>query len=152
MIDVQPARVRLYKMATGLPRDVVHRNGHSAVLERDAARQIDLDGLVNLPAAERRAGPAADQQNLVDVVVQNPAESFEMVSAETDRHCFGDPVADRVRMAEALALDDFDFLRSGREPFTRADDEVQAILRGDSRDAGSHIALTLYDSRLYIRG
>jgi hypothetical protein len=51
--------------------------------------QIDLDGLDHFSAAEHGAGGTADQQDLVDVVVENLAKLLKVVAAQVQADLLG---------------------------------------------------------------
>ena len=60
--------------------------------------------MIEIPMLARRA---ATQQHLVDVVVEDRAATLQIGPAEILRQGLGQRIADRIRMARALALDHF---------------------------------------------
>lgn len=85
-----------------------YRNSLTSVVASRTPGQINLHGFQEFAAAERRPRRASTEKDLVDVVVQYGAEPFKVVPAELNADAFRDRVADRVGMADALALNDFD--------------------------------------------
>ena len=83
-------------------------DGHLDALERRdrPARKEDLDRLDHLAAAECRSRRTAAEQNLVHVVMQDEAKALAMEAAEGHAERLGQGIADAVRMAQPLALDD----------------------------------------------
>ena len=71
-------------------------------------RAVADDQLHRLGDAARLEGlgtPAGDQERLVDVVMRDGAELVQVHAVEVDGDGFHEQVADRVRMAQPLALD-----------------------------------------------
>ena len=129
-VGVERRNVRAEPLAARLDGDLVDRNGLAAVVLRRTTREDDLDRLQDLAAAERGPRGAAAEQHLVDVVVEDRAEAPQVFAAQPHAEVLGDRVADRVGMAETLALDDLDLVRRGRERFLRADDELHRYVAG----------------------
>ena len=100
----------------------------SLIFLRGATSHINFDWLQNRPASEEGAGGTAAKENLVYVVMKDKAEVFEVITAQTHANLFGHPVADRVRVTDALALDDFNWLQCRRPGFKFANDEIQVCI------------------------
>jgi hypothetical protein len=64
-------------------------------------------------------------------VVEDHAEAIEVAAAELDADPLGDGVAERVWVAEPLALDDLDRLAIGRA-FERTEQQVHGALSSPS--------------------
>jgi len=101
--------------------NILDRNSFSSDLGCCAARQIDIDRAYDLPAAKLCNRAPAPQKGLVDVVVQDVAEAATVFTTESARERLGESVADRIRMAQALSLDDLCRLIGG---FDRGNDEA----------------------------
>ena len=98
-----------------VPLGPVHDRRAGHVLDRQhvttdhGGRAVADDQLHRLGDAARPEAlgtPAGDQERLVDVVVRDGAELVQVHAVEVDGDGLDDRVADRVRMAEPLALDD----------------------------------------------
>src|SRR5437016_1104042 len=97
-------------------RDLPNRH-HPAV--EPIGRPIAKDELHRLPdhaTAEPDFGGPRHEKGLVDVVVEDPAKLAHVFSAELDRHAVHDGIADRVGVADPLALHHLDLQFTHRHP------------------------------------
>jgi hypothetical protein len=113
----------------------VERDDRSPVVPRRASRQVQLNLLEDLAASKCRARRTATQKNLVDVVVQDDAELMQVVFTEGPTDLLRERVADRVGMAGAFALDDFDRLVGRRRRIAGTDQQFQDIPPSDRRSS-----------------
>jgi hypothetical protein len=86
----------------------------------------DLDRPYHPPAAEVRLIPPAQEERLVDVMVQNDAEALTVEPAQGEARGFSERVANAVRMPGPLALDDLHCCRGNRQ-----DPNAQALVDFD---------------------
>jgi hypothetical protein len=107
---------------------VIERDDLAVVVSGRAPRQIQLDRFEDVAPSECRAGRTPAQQDLVDVVVEDEAESLEVVPAERQADVFRERVADRVRMAGAFAFDDLDRFETMKLRVGGANEQVQDVL------------------------
>jgi len=98
--------------------------------------EIKPDGLLHFTTTEFDLCRAARQSDLVDHVSQDDAVAFQAVLRVCLGHLLGDCVAERVRMADALAFDDLEFgvVDFGRS--RRVDEQVCLV----------HVAPPLFES------
>ena len=86
--------------------DLCHRHLFAQNARRRAAGQKKVHRLQNLAASEGRERASADQQRLVDVVVQYGSEVVQVVARQGAAQLLAEEIADRIRMAEPFTLDD----------------------------------------------
>lgn len=90
-----------------LDRNVIDGNLNALEVTRGATRKMDLDRCSDLAAAERRSRCASAEQRLIDVVMQHGAKVIEIEACEPAAYCLRQGVANRIRMADAFALHEF---------------------------------------------
>ena len=112
-LDVELGQRVAQTRTARLGRDRIDRNDLAMPAASRATREVDLDRRGHLARTECRSRRTAAQQDLVDVVMEDGAEAFEVVPAELDADPLGDRIAERVGMPSALALDDLDLARVG---------------------------------------
>jgi protein-L-isoaspartate(D-aspartate) O-methyltransferase len=78
-----------------------------------SSRQCEHDRCEPLASAVLDACLAGAQQRLVDVVMEDPARPREVVASEIPGECLRGPVAERIRVTQPLALDDFELAPGG---------------------------------------
>ena len=71
-----------------------------------ATGQKKIHRLQNLAASKGGERATANQQRLVDVVVLNRSEVVQVVARQRAAQFLAEEIADRIRMAEPLALED----------------------------------------------
>lgn len=104
-------RDRLRQVVAGSPqRDGLGGDGLALVALGRAADDQEIDGIDDLAAAEGGRGPAGDELRLVGVEVQHFSHAVDVLAGQRAGDGLGDPVTDRIGMADPLSLDDFDFL------------------------------------------
>ncbi len=92
---------------------LVDRGFAALAMKRRAPGEKDPHRLVDGAPPKAGTRAARCEQRLVDVVMQDPAAMLEVEAREREGELLGQGVADRVRMAEPLALDDLDPTRVG---------------------------------------
>jgi len=83
--------------------------------------QEQLDWLQHFAAAKHGTRPAAAEQALVHVVVQDQTEMVEVIARQGAAQFFRQRIADAIRVPCALALDNLDGLHAdgGKNPEAR---------------------------------
>src|SRR5271165_661877 len=86
--------------------DIGYRENFAAEFRNRSSSKVDVDGGDDSSIAKCCRGTSAGQKRLVNVVMQNIAESLPVFPTEISRKRLGKCVTDCIRMAQALALDD----------------------------------------------
>jgi hypothetical protein len=102
----------------------MHGDGRTLVFCGRAASKIDLDRLKHLSAAESWPCGSSAEEDLVHVMVENDPEAIEVVPAEAHADVLSDSIADRVGVAQALALHNLHRLGAWGPAIARSDDQI----------------------------
>jgi len=97
-------------LAGGFERDVPVRELLAVHFGRGPADEEHVDRARHSAAAELRLRTSPHDLGFVRVVVQDPSVLIEIEAAEGPADRFGNSVRDRIRVSEALALDQLDLL------------------------------------------
>jgi hypothetical protein len=84
------------------------------MLVGSSSANIDFHGCEDFAVSERNTGRPAAEKNLVDVVMKDPPEVFQVITCQRDRDMFGYGIANRIRVSETLAFYNLNILRTRR--------------------------------------
>jgi hypothetical protein len=105
---VQRMQICAQPRPRSLDRDLPEIDAVAVGVGRRPPSHINPDGAQHAPTAERRVSTTTAEKRLVDIVVKDLSEPLPVSSAKIARQVLCERIADGVRMAETLALNELD--------------------------------------------
>jgi hypothetical protein len=107
-VDIECVEIGLQPRPRAFDSNFIDRNGLVANCGDGAPGQEYPDGSGDAPSSKRRRRPAAAQQCLVHIMVEHLAKSVLVFATKIAREHLRQRIADRIRVTDTLAFDDFD--------------------------------------------